>query len=678
MRKKLSLCDVRCVVMLIMILVSSHAFMLSAADHNIWPERVTDMTTSWDSSTGYVTVEMNAPTHSMTSMGDGNGEPLPYLTKVVLSRNLNYGEYEEIHTFENPAPGERLVYVDQSAIAGLFQYKAVAYIDDYASYAEWSEIEVGQFPADINDAKATCNKGNAPVTLMFTAPVLDSEGEPLLSLEKIEVHRYNHDVYAYESIGAITGIQPGEWCTYDDYDVIAGESYSYKLIPYTAAGNAYGTLINVMVGLDAPVAPGEVVADQLSDGKVMITWLIPTVGQTNGYIDPMELKYTVLRSATGSEYESEVVASNVSDWYYVDETIFTDEAKLTYFVRASNAQGESVGTASNPIVVGNPSTLPYVESFDSQTTYGAVTTDHPGWTYSSSETACAWYINDVVELEERTITTADKNGGMAFALYGSYNDLQQDDYMTTGKIAMGYTDVFAIAFDYYAFTGSNSTLSVEVSADGKEFKEVALIEYDAMPQEGWERSVTYVTEYEYEMVKNIQVRLHAHKGTRAMPVIIDNFVVTEIPQVRNVVCDYENHIISWEAPDNKFFEPTGYQISLNGTDMGINDPDNTSYDYSKFADEYYLTFAIYALYDNIWSEAVIVDLTAVEDVELSPVSIDVRNRVLRVDVQPQTPVAVYSLDGMAVHRAEGAVELPLSQGVYIVQAGTEVRKVLVE
>lgn len=649
-----------------------------AADHNIWPERVTDMTVTEDSSTGHVVITLTAPTHSMTSLGDGNGEPLPYLTKIVLSRNLNYGDYIEIHTFENPAPGEQLTYIDATAIAGLYQYKAVAYVDDYASYPEWSEIEVGQFAMDINDAVATCNKGEAPVTLMFTAPSTDTKGEPLRALSYIEVSRYSEESYSYEVLGKIDNPTPGSACTYDDYDVVSGSSYSYRLICYTAAGSSYGTLVNVMVGLDAPVAPGYVEAELLSDGKVMITWLTPTVGQTNGYIDPMELKYTILRSATGSEYESEVVASNVSDWYYVDETIFTEEAKLTYFVRASNAQGESVGAASNPIVVGNPSALPYVECFDSKTTYGVATTDHPGWTYSSSETTCAWYINDVVELENRTITTADENGGMAFALYGSYNDLQQDDYMTTGKIALGYTDVFAIAFDYYAFTGSNSTLSVEVSADGKEFKEVALIEYEAMPQEGWERSVIYVTEYEYKMVREIQVRLHAHKGTHAMPVIIDNFVVTEIPQVRNVVCDYENHIISWEAPDNKFFEPTGYQISLNGTDMGINEPDNTSYDYSKFADEYFLTFAIYALYDNIWSEAVIVDLTAVENVELSPVKIDVRNRVLYVDVLPQTPVAVYSLDGMAVHHTEGAVELPLSQGVYIVQAGTEVRKVVVE
>ncbi|MBQ1185275.1 MAG: hypothetical protein IIX55_06150, partial [Muribaculaceae bacterium] len=58
-----------------------------AADHNIWPERVTDFTTEWDSSTGYVTVKLTAPTNSMTSMGSGNGDPLPYLTKILLSRN---------------------------------------------------------------------------------------------------------------------------------------------------------------------------------------------------------------------------------------------------------------------------------------------------------------------------------------------------------------------------------------------------------------------------------------------------------------------------------------------------------------------------------------------------------------------------------------------------------------
>ena len=650
---------------------------MNAADHNIWPERVTDMQTTWDSESECVTVTMTAPTHSMTSMGDGNGDPLPYLTKVVLSRNVNYGEYNEIYVFENPTPGEVLTYVDESAIAGLFQYKAVAYIDDYASYPEWSEILVGQIPADINDAYATCNKGEAPVTLIFTAPAKDASGEELKKLEKVEVCRYNHDTYEYELIGTMTEVYPGVMCTYDDADVVAGESYSYKLIPHTAAGHAYGTIVDVKVGLDAPVSPTNVSAEILPDGGVMILWMAPTKGQTNGYINPEEIVYTISRSATGSEYDADVLASRISDWYYVDETKYTDEAQLVYYVRAINGQGESVGGASNPIVVGNPSTLPYYETFDSMTDYGVVTSDHAGWMYSSSETSCAWYINNVVELEDRNIETRDGSGGMAFAMYGPYNEYERDDYMTSGMIALDGVDVFTIAFDYYAFVGSNSTLTIEVSADGAEYEEVGVVEYEGMPQEGWNRYAGLVKLYEDKRVKNIQVRLHAHKGLMSQPIIIDNFMVSPLMAVRNLHYDTAHTLVKWDAPLDCGLPVTGYCVSLNGFEMAILPSETTQYDYSRFKDEELLMFAVQAVYEgNNYSEGVILDMTSVVGVENDDVRVGAVDGVLYVTAPEDASVVVYLPDGTEVLRSRGSVKAELPSGVYIVKADRIVKKIV--
>ncbi|MBO7318038.1 MAG: hypothetical protein J6U43_04885 [Bacteroidales bacterium] len=354
-----------------------------AADHDIWPERVTDFVTKWDSSTGYVTVQLTAPTNSMTSLGSGNGDPLPYLTKIVLSRNLNYGEYEEVHIFENPAPGEQLSFVDTTVGEGLYQYKAVAYVDDYASYPEWSEIEIGQKPVDINYAYATCDKGNAPVTILFTAPLYDTNGDVLKAIERVEVSRYSYDTFAYELIGSVENPAPGAACSFVDNNVVSGESYSYRLVVVTTAGSSYGTVVNVMVGLDTPLEPMNVEA-RVAANAVYITWEAPYKGQTNGYIDISELRYTVLRSATGSEYDAETLVEDLALLEYVDEEAFVKEAKFTYYVRATNAQGESVGAPSNEVVVGPPSELPYVETFDSRTSYEVPTTDYPGWTFATT------------------------------------------------------------------------------------------------------------------------------------------------------------------------------------------------------------------------------------------------------------------------------------------------------
>lgn len=501
---------------------------VQAADHNIFPEKVTEFTATWDSSTGYVTISMKAPTNSMESLGSGNGEPLPYLTKVVLSRNYNYGDYIEIHTFENPQPGETLTFVDESVEAGLYQYRAVAYMDDYASYPEWYEIQVGQFPVDINDAVATCNKGQAPVTIIFTAPSLDTEGQPLKELVKIEVMRYSNDDYSYHLIGTIENPVPGSQCTYEDYDVVVGESYSYRLVPYASAGSAYGTLVDVIVGLDAPVAPANVVAE-CNDNDVTITWKAPTVGQTNGYINPEELTYTILRSTSGSEYDAELLESDITVNQYVDKTSFDKETKCVYYVRAVNAQGESVGAASNAVVLGPPALLAYNESFDSLTEYGAYTTDHPGWIFSSSETVCAWFINDVVELEDRNITTESASGGMAFAMYGTYSAYEQDDYMTTGWISVADEPVCSLSLKYYAFVGCNSYLAIEITTDGETFTEVARLRYEDMQQEGWMRFDAALSECYPADTELIKVRLHAHKGTVAMPIIVDDIKIVDAP-----------------------------------------------------------------------------------------------------------------------------------------------------
>ena len=663
-----------CAVVLLFGSVSQSAY----ADNDIWPERVTDFTTSWDSSTGYVTVQLTAPTNSMTSLGSGNGEALTYLTKIVLSRNLNYGDYVEVHVFENPAPGEQLTFVDTTVGEGLYQYKAVAYVDDYASYPEWSEIEIGQKPVDINDAYATCDKGNAPVTIFFTAPLYDTNGDVLMAIEKIEVSRYSYDTYAYEVIGSIANPAPGGACSFTDSDVVSGESYSYRLVVYTTAGNSYGTVVNVMVGLDTPLEPLNVQA-RVGSNAVYITWEAPQKGQTNGYIDVSELRYTVLRSATGSEYDAETLAEDWAQIEYADTEVFEKEIKFTYYVRATNAQGESIGAPSNEVVVGPPSTLPFIETFDSTTSYSVPTTDYPGWTFATTETACAWYISEEAILEERTIAPESKMGGLAYAQYGCYNDLTQDDYMTSGKIDLSGAYDPILKFRYYAFAGFNSTLAIEISKNGGAFEQAGIIDYDGMPQEGWESYVMSLNSYLTSDVDYIQVRLHAHKGTYACPVIIDNFVISDMPLVENVSYDSENYLLSWSAPVSEYLDVTGYVIGLNGTKLAELPANVTEYDYSRFAEEYFLAFAIIAVYEGAyWSDNVTVDLTSVADVELAHANVYVADGTLHVEAIDGELIEVYSLEAQRIVVAQGSVAVELPQGVYIVKVGDKVRKVVVK
>ncbi|MBR4887146.1 MAG: fibronectin type III domain-containing protein [Muribaculaceae bacterium] len=651
-----------------------------AADHNIWPERVTDFTTEWDSSTGYVTVKLTAPTNSMTSMGSGNGDPLPYLTKILLSRNLNYGDYIEVHTFENPAPGEQLTFIDTTVGEGLIQYKAVAYIDDYASYPEWSEIEIGQKPVDINDAYATCDKGNAPVTIYFTAPLLDTNGDTLKALESIEVSKYSYDSYQYELIGSVDNPTPGEACSFSDSDVVSGESYSYRLVACTTAGKSYGTVVNVMVGHDTPMSPTNVQA-KVSTNKVYIEWEAPQKGQTNGYIDISELRYTVLRSTTSSEYDAVVLEEGVTQISYADYYGELDkETKFTYFVRAANAQGESIGAPSNAVVVGPPSALPFIETFDSTTTYSVPTTDHAGWTFDTTETACAWFVSEEAILEDCVITTENDKGGLAYASYGSYNDLSQDDYMTSGKIRLSDAYEPLLKFRYYAFTGFNSTLAIEISTDGGDWKQVDVIDYQGLTQMGWQSYTKSLYNYVAPNIDYIQVRLHAHKGTYACPVIIDSFIISDLPMVENLSYDDVNNRLSWDAPQaSEYLELTGYEVAIFGGLVAQLPADTTEYDYSYLADEGVLMFGIIAVYEGVYrSKPKGIEAVSIESVDAPQAKVYVADGTLHVIASENTPIEVYTLDGQCIAEAKGNLAITLPQGIYIVKTDNLIHKALIK
>ena len=667
-------------ICILICLLGSMSRNANAADHNIWPERVTDFTTEWDSSTGYVTVKLTAPTHSMTSMGDGNGDPLPYLTKILLSRNLNYGDYIEVHTFENPAPGEQLTFVDTTVGEGLIQYKAVAYIDDYASYPEWSEIEIGQKPVDINDAYATCDKGNAPVTIYFTAPLLDTNGNTLRALESIEVSKYSYDSYQYELIGTIVNPVPGQPCSFSDSDVVSGESYSYRLVACTTAGKSYGTVVNVMVGLDTPLSPTNVQAKASTD-KVYIDWEAPQRGQTNGYIDVSELRYTVLRSATSSEYDAIVLEEGVVQRSYADYYGALDkETKFTYFVRATNAQGESIGAPSNEVVVGPPTALPFIETFDNVTTYNVPTTDHAGWTFDTTETACAWFISEEAILEDCTIIPEDYKGGLAYASYGNYNDLEQDDYLTSGKIQLKFNSEPILKVRYYAFTGCNSTLAVEISANGGEWKQVGIIDYQELTQMGWQSYVMSLYNYASTNIDYIQVRLHAHKGTYACPVIIDSFIIIEPPVVENVTYDNVNNILSWDTPNiPEYIELTGYEVSVYGGLLAQLPADTTEYDYNNIADEGELMFGITAIYEGTYrSESVGITTVSIDNIDASQAEIYVADKTLHVIASEDVLTKIYTLDGRCLTEAQGNLTLALPQGIYLVKTNNNTHKVIVK
>ena len=127
-----------------------------------------------------------------------------------------------------------------------------------------------------------------------------------------------------------------------------------------AAGDGPHLAIAKYIGIDAPAAPADVKLSASSDGKAHISWTAPSIGMNDGYIDPQQLTYRIVRqpgnsvvaeAATGTSFDDEVTAA--PDNYY-------------YEVTASCGGRQGLTAKSNKGVFGTGSTLPYEWNFDSK------------------------------------------------------------------------------------------------------------------------------------------------------------------------------------------------------------------------------------------------------------------------------------------------------------------------
>ena len=505
----------------------------------IYPSSVTDLQAVLDDDS--IIVTMVAPTLSHPSLGDVNSEPLASISRIVLGRQVGYGnDYLTIHTFENPAPGASLQYIDNDlSQGGEYRYRALVYVGDRCDYGNYTDqpITVGQVPGEVTDFTATSTRGAAPVVLSFRAPATDYNGEPLKAIKSISISKYDTDEFAWVVINEMTeNIVPGDLYTYTDPNVKSGESYEYRIAVYGSAGNSYGTTRQVYVGIDEPLAPVDITATMGSDSKVVVTWGAPQGGINNGYIDYDNLTYEVYRGNAYSDYYATLIAKGLKTLTFTDPETFTDEQNVRYFVKAINGTIAGTSGMSELILVGNPSTLPYVENFN-RVVNGYIEPDHGAWTTSSSENVGVWAFAELAYLiNEGQVQPVNGGKGLAYAYYGPYSSNERDDYLTSGRIVVEDIAKLNLGFYVYGVAGYDQKLYAEVSFDGGDFQSVCLIDYlTDFTSEAWvKKDVTFDVP---QGSKTMQLRMHAHKGMYSCSVVIDDITIKDAESGVDIVTD---------------------------------------------------------------------------------------------------------------------------------------------
>ena len=196
-------------------------------------------------------------------------------------------------------------------------------------------------PDRVTNRKASAN-GNT-VTVSWTNPSIDAQGNPLTELTAVKVYR---DGSLIKTIDMAAG-QIGQAASFVDENVATG-SHSYKLIPVNSKGEGGVDTDNVetYVGENAPGAVGNFKVEQ-GDNAAILSWSAPQEGMFGGEFDPSSITGYVITRATGSS-STTINIDNPSATTYTDSPGF---GTYTYSIYAVNEVGNGIETSAPAILV---------------------------------------------------------------------------------------------------------------------------------------------------------------------------------------------------------------------------------------------------------------------------------------------------------------------------------------
>ncbi|MBQ7852523.1 MAG: choice-of-anchor J domain-containing protein [Muribaculaceae bacterium] len=198
--------------------------------------------------------------------------------------------------------------------------------------------------AAVADAKAVMN-------LSFVAPATTNSGAELTAISNIAIYR------GTEKIADLGEQTPGATITYTDLTPAKG-SNTYKVICSNEAGEGSEATVTAYVNYSYPAAPTNVVFTSTTEGQ-SITWDAVTTPSGTGLFIPENVTYKVTRS------DNVVIAEGLTECNATDNYSREGEGQdlISYTVIAVNEAGNSTAGTSNKILIGNPYTGEYAESF---------------------------------------------------------------------------------------------------------------------------------------------------------------------------------------------------------------------------------------------------------------------------------------------------------------------------
>lgn len=392
----------------------------------------------------------------------------------------------------------------------------ITYVDNWKLYDDDFEAN---FPLAVENMSVTpAADGGLSMTVQYTNPSFEADGDPLTTLDVVEFY-INDEIVASQPnpvIGATESIE---------IPVDSSDFYTVTAIPFSNNLEGYSRESNVnWIGLDYPAAVQNL-ALTLNGNESTLTWESPTVGGNGGYFDGIVTEYLLTRC----DGKLITVPGN--------RNTFSEELDMmgtvNYLVEPRNSSDIGDGATTNDIFYVSDDYLYYdnfwvdvVQSTSDPAAMGPnqwqseSTTNQAGWSYFTSnftntdpgEISYLWasqnQTDQVVRLVSPVINTS-----------GSQNiTIQLNSYLELSNAA------YSFFLETTSDGGQNWTEIHEWSIDGNGINEITtkVVANSDVGSENFQMAITF-------------------KGNPAIPgfVRFDNIRVFDQPSIDLRVTDFD-------------------------------------------------------------------------------------------------------------------------------------------
>lgn len=350
--------------------------------------------------------------------------------------------------------------------------------------------------------RATAERtGLLQVSLTYAPYTFTIGGEYIESVDKTELYRDGVEDPIFSTGEVSTSLEQ----RFIDETIPERGEYTYCVYCYKDGLRSDATTVSVKVGYPVPHPITGFKAVENEDHTVTLSWDAPAA-------EDGDVKYWIIRN---NEVE---VARDFTGTSFTDRTIDTSAGQTYVFYRVQpyNEIGASNNCYSESLFVGEPSAIPFRESWPGKTGTHLWLEDmingiDQAWGYASS-------YND--------IDPQDGDGGMAMFL-STQIEPGYATRLTSEKIDLSSTTAPEVAFYMYIYPGevSNDALVIEASTDNGEFQIVSAPISASMPEtSGWRQHIVPLEGFAGE--KNVRIAFRGISDA-TYDIAIDNVVVGE-------------------------------------------------------------------------------------------------------------------------------------------------------